>query len=664
MNNRQHWIYLRYILIAVAVVLPFALFQFAYVFKLSFFNTPARMFGIPIVVGIVFGILLAKIKILQRLSENQLEQLITKDASLEQLNQNLEAKVEQRTHELMLNQELTRNILDSQVNIVVLTDGSMMRDVNQAFFSFFSEYSNLEDFIRDHTCICDFFVSGNYHNETYLAPYMNNEIWVSYIATRPLIHHKARIQRHGRDYIFDVKVKASKLKDNKQLYVATFTDITDIMVYKNQLEATTKVLQAELFTDHMTGLPNRARLMNDLDEEPLSMLILLDIDGFREINDFFGHNSGDELLCALADFIKPHIQVAKCKLYRLAADEYAIASQQPFSEGRLVDFCRELHQLLENHVFASNGSEIMLGVTFGLSLHPPLEKSRLLAAAALALKTAKRSRKPWLVYNSSIEMHHIYARNLEEARLIKKAIQEHKVCAHFQPILNNKTRSIEKYECLARLIDDDEQVVLPGRFINAAKTTKLYHHITRIMLEQALEKITQTSYQFSLNLSTDDILDHETIQFILSCIKNYHAGDQLVIELLESEGIENFTEVIEFIHQAKDLNCRIAVDDFGSGYSNFDYLLKLDVDYLKIDASLVRYLDRDENARLIVSTIQNFAHQLGIATIAEHVHSKAVLDSVIDIGIDYSQGFLIGKPERDLCQDPSTSFLQAVRNGN
>ncbi|MDM8545967.1 EAL domain-containing protein [Candidatus Venteria ishoeyi] len=661
MNKIQkHWIYARYISIAILYILPFALFQYWYVLKLGAAEIPIRFFIIPVVVGMIFGFLLGKIKILQQDSSRQVVQLTAKDEALQRLNIQLEEKVKHRTRELAVTQSLTQNILDSQINIVMLTDGKQLRNVNLAFFQLFSEYPDLKAFLTEYNCICNFFIACVHDKDACVLEYMGDELWVEYIASRPKQSHKVRILYHGRDYIFDVKVRASRQQGKEKLYVATFTDISEIIAYKNQLEITSKALREELFTDHLTGLPNRTKLLNDLEQVAIKVLILVDIDGFREINNFFGHQNGDEILCGIADYLQPYIQNSNSELYRLSADEFAITALQLDSEAQLLAFCQELHQLLETHTFTTQSdSEILLGVSLGLSLHPPVAKSHLLSAAALALKTAKRTRKPMLVYNPGIEMHQIYARNLEEARLVKTAIQQGKVHAHFQPILNNKTLNVEKYECLARLFDEQNQLVLPGRFINAAKTTKLYHHITRMMLEQILEKIQDTScYQFSLNLSTDDILDQETVAFILNCIKQYNIGKQLVIELLESEGIENFPEVTAFIHRAKQLGCRIAIDDFGSGYSNFDYILKLDVDYLKIDASLVRDLDQDESSRLIVKTIQNFATQLGIKTIAEHVHSKAVLDSVIEIGINYSQGFYIGKPHSDLGQ-----YAAFVKNG-
>jgi EAL domain-containing protein (putative c-di-GMP-specific phosphodiesterase class I) len=154
-----------------------------------------------------------------------------------------------------------------------------------------------------------------------------------------------------------------------------------------------------------------------------------------------------------------------------------------------------------------------------------------------------------------------------------------------------------------------------------------------------------TRLDYSFNISVDDIQDRDTVMFIKRILENHwKEAPRICFEILESENIEGIPEVPEFIQLVKDYGCSIALDDFGTGYSNFYYVMAMDVDYIKIDASIIKNLDRDENAMAIAETIVSFAKRTGIKTIAEYVHSKEIYDLVVSLGIDYSQGFYLGEP--------------------
>jgi c-di-GMP phosphodiesterase len=146
----------------------------------------------------------------------------------------------------------------------------------------------------------------------------------------------------------------------------------------------------------------------------------------------------------------------------------------------------------------------------------------------------------------------------------------------------------------------------------------------------------------------EDILNQETVKFIIFLLKGYNVANKVIFEIIESEYIEDYQAVINFIENMKKLGCKIALDDFGSGYSNFEYVLKMNIDYIKIDASLIKNIDKDPNSQIITETIVNFTKKLNIKTIAEYVHTKDVFDKVKSLGIDYSQGYFIGRPQNKL----------------
>ena len=216
-----------------------------------------------------------------------------------------------------------------------------------------------------------------------------------------------------------------------------------------------------------------------------------------------------------------------------------------------------------------------------------------------------------------------------------------------QPIVDSKSMNVDKYECLVRMIDDDgEGVIPPSLFLNIAKESKLYHQITEQVITIAFDVFSRVpDVGFSINLTLDDLLHTPTVSFLRSKLDESGLADRLMIEIVESEGIENFQEVREFVADMKGRGCKIAIDDFGSGYSNFAYLMELNVDCIKIDGSLIKTMDQDKNSKIITSTILDFSRQLEITTVAEFVHNQAVLDYARNMGIDYVQGFYLGEPE-------------------
>ena len=186
---------------------------------------------------------------------------------------------------------------------------------------------------------------------------------------------------------------------------------------------------------------------------------------------------------------------------------------------------------------------------------------------------------------------------------------------------------------------------MPGAFLEVAKKSRLYTEITRRVINQAFEFFADRPRDiFSINLTLEDILDSSVMQLLQDKVEHNHMGGRLILEIVESEGIENYEQVSRFIAMMQKLGCKVAIDDFGTGYSNFDYLMRLNVDIIKIDGSIIRNVDQDRNAQVVADLVVNFAQRLGIKTVAEFVHSEAVYKKVVDMHIDYSQGYYLAEP--------------------
>lgn len=438
-------------------------------------------------------------------------------------------------------------------------------------------------------------------------------------------------------------------------FVATRHDITQLLLQQEQLIG-------QLYTDPLTHLPNRSKLLEDLGSIKDPVLILINIDRFGEINDFYGSEIGDGILQRMEERIFTGNMISSgFKLYRIYADEFALlCDKKCFVEHTYGEVVASLHAHIESHPFYINGTAIIIKATIGAVIDSAKEgrgeiaASQLLIDSDMTLRHAKQNDKEFIILNDTDKIKNEIAHNIEFIGKIKEAIADNRIVPFCQGIVDNAHinsasevpyRSVPtKYECLIRLRDADEKIVSPFFFLDVAKKAKLYSHLTRIMIDKTFEMFQKNTYDFSINLSVEDILDPKTVAFIVQKLENTDIAHRVIFEILESEGFENFDEVREFIAQIKQRGGRVAIDDFGSGYSNFAYILNLQVDFLKIDASLIKNIDKERHNRVVVETIVAFAKRLNIKTIAEYVHSKEVYEIVKEIGIDYSQGFYFHEP--------------------
>jgi diguanylate cyclase (GGDEF)-like protein/PAS domain S-box-containing protein len=434
--------------------------------------------------------------------------------------------------------------------------------------------------------------------------------------------------------------------EEKQIieYVLIAHDISELVNKKEELTR-------QLYIDPSTGLPNRRKLFEDAEKVENPSLILINVDSFREFNDFYGNDVGDYIIKEIAKRIYLVLPDEHWRLYKLQADEYAVLITKKVSVLDIERFLVVIEEEINNKSFFFNDNEIEISVSMGIAVWENVIKSKnkwkeLIIKADMALKRAKKLNKNFIFYNDSFQIVKEYEKNIYWAKQIRKAIKEDRIITFYQPIVNNLNHKIEKYESLVRLIDEEGNIVLPSNFLEVSKKSKLYPYITRIVLERCLNTFKNTDLSVSVNISILDIIDPETYQFIERKLKeNFHMAGRLVFEIVESEGVENYAYVKNFADMVKSLGCKIALDDFGSGYSNFSHIMKLNVDFLKIDSSLIRDIHIDRNAELIVQTIVTFSKWLGIKTIAEYVHSKEVFDKILQLGIDYSQGFYFGEPK-------------------
>ncbi|MEN8717828.1 MAG: EAL domain-containing protein, partial [Sulfurovum sp.] len=254
-------------------------------------------------------------------------------------------------------------------------------------------------------------------------------------------------------------------------------------------------------------------------------------------------------------------------------------------------------------------------------------------------------KKRVLIYDDSLDMRKSYEDNLKWIKILKEGFKEDLFKAYFQAIVDTKTKKVYKYEALIRYVKPDSKLVPPYKFLDVAKSTKYYANIIRIILKDSLELIINKDKKVSINISFEDISNEDTKKYIFDTLdKHKDYTHNLEFEILESEGIDDINLVKNFIKKIKSYGCKVGIDDFGSGYSNFNLLTILDVDFVKIDGSLVKEINQSSELEIIVSTINNFSQKIGLTTIAEFVADEEIYEKIKEIGTDYCQGYYFNEP--------------------
>ncbi len=417
-------------------------------------------------------------------------------------------------------------------------------------------------------------------------------------------------------------------------YIAARADVTELVENRQEM-------QALLTTDNLTGLPNRYQMLMDLSGQDMTTVILFDIHAFADINDYFGIETGD---CILVEFVRRLQQECEgkpCKLYKLPGDQSALLVKEKWSLPEVEATVEQLTDCITRRPFYVKESEIAVHVTCGISWN--VEKNGLLEAD-IALKQAKKNRQEYVVNKESGSIMLELEKNHSIAVDIKNALHEGRVVTFFQPIIRAATGEIDKYECLVRIIDEDGTVIPPCRFLDASKKARIYTKITIAVIDRACAAFADSTMEFSVNLSTQDILDLSVVKHLKRKLGKSSIGERAILEIVETEGFENYDEVAEFIKEMKEMGCKIAIDDFGSGHSNYERLLKLQVDYLKIDGSILKKLTSDEISQTIVETIVAVAKKLGIETVAEFVYDKETAELATSLGVDFLQGYYFSEP--------------------
>jgi len=478
------------------------------------------------------------------------------------------------------------------------------------------------------------------HNDSeYLIDLIN--LGVSYFIQKPLeLNNAFKVFDATSNIIYSSKLieEYNKKIENINHELKLLNDDLEIRVKER-----TRELENQLYFDKLTRVLSYSALLRDIKKSDFSTLFLINIDSFQNINNIYGFESGNSILKQFALCLKGFGNTYK--IYRTHADEFVLLkSTEIFNLSDFEKDLRKMKDKINSYKFKlDDGEFIDVDATIGVSI----SSENPLSTAHMALKYANKHRLGYKIYNKEIDITEKMNNILKWSTKIKTAIQNDLVFPVFQPIVN-KEKEIVKYEVLMRIseINDGKlDMISPYFFLDAAIKTKQYNTLSNIIIEKSFEVMNNNNKDFSINISYEDIFNHTLIKYIKINLEKFpNIGGRLIIEILETELIEDMDVMNSFISDFKKYGVRIAIDDFGTGHSNFSNILDLNPDYIKIDGSFIKNIHTDKKSYSLVKGIIESAKELNIKTIAEFIHSKEVFDVALKLGIDEFQGFYFSEP--------------------
>lgn len=438
--------------------------------------------------------------------------------------------------------------------------------------------------------------------------------------------------------------------------VLVFNDVTET-------RELTRRLARQAVQDSLTGLVNRRGFEERLREavedartrDRQHALCYIDLDQFKLINDTCGHGAGDRLLQQLESVLRPELRDQDV-LARLGGDEFGVLLVDcPLA--RAVNVAEGLRDRIQHFNYQWGGRKFAIGASIGVVpvTAQSADLTAVLVAADAACYVAKEAGRNRVHVSLPDDKHVLRHRGeMQWVSRIREALEEDRFQLVFEPMLDLRTpgRGVRHFEILTRMVDGRGAVIMPGSFIPAAERYQLMASVDLHILRSLLRflgtlpggVLRPETASFAVNLSGSSLGSPGMLESMQQAIQQSGVPpSSLSFEITETAAIANLDESVRWMKRLRELGCRFSLDDFGSGLSSYAYLRNLPVDYLKIDGSFIRRIEEDPLNLAIVNSINDIGHQIGLRTIAEHVENEAVLAKVRGVGVDFAQGYGIGR---------------------
>ncbi|MEH6559396.1 MAG: EAL domain-containing protein [Oceanicoccus sp.] len=408
--------------------------------------------------------------------------------------------------------------------------------------------------------------------------------------------------------------------------------------------------------DGLTGLPNRSYFVEQVEtllersnDSSKHALLLLDLDGFKEVNDTLGHETGDFLLQQIGPRAHDVLSKAKTTFARLGGDEFAVLFEDCGDVTSVEAMAAELMAEIRSP-FSIKELELVVGGSVGIAIYPQHGNtvSSLMRCADIAMYQAKQFSEDYKIYNSDSD--HYTLRRLSLMMDIRQAVTNDELRLFYQPIVNIEDQSVIGFEALIRWYHPEMGLLSPGEFIPLIELTDTIMPVTWWVVETAVKQLAEWQamnwdYRLSVNVSTRNLVDNGFVSFIENCLQSYGVdGHLLEIEITESTLMSDPEKARTVLQSIAELGVLISIDDYGTGYSSLAYLKSLPIDTLKIDRTFISQMLVDSQDEIIVKSTIQLAHNLGLNVTAEGIEDVTLIGRLSELGCDKGQGFFFCKP--------------------
>jgi len=486
-----------------------------------------------------------------------------------------------------------------------------------------------------------------YKTKKYQLTYQKNlqKLWIS--VAYPIIQNNEVVMVLGADFTYSVYEELLKILspiENLFFYITIFIVMMFLLTYF--LLYLYYNINKKTYIDPLTKVYNRQYLTEFLKKRSLRhyYLMLMDIDFFKKVNDQYGHDVGDDVLVAVVNEVKRNLREDDF-IVRFGGEEFLIFVSKKNSHD-VASIAQRIRAAIETMVVNSHSNIIKITISLGVNPFPfkarDIDEAIKIADEQLYIaKNAGRNRVE--IFDDANKETGITHNRISD---IQTAIDENKVHYAIQAIYTASTMKADKYEVLMRLKDKKDNIVPPDTFLPFIKNTQVYINLTKIILDKTIFILENNTFSLSINLDIQDILNGDIITLFEEIFTDKKSlAQRVTIEILEHEEITNFEEIQKNLKIFKSLGFKIAIDDFGSGYANFKYLVNLDIDIIKIDGTIIRGIDTNKAAYHVVKMILAYCENTNIHAIAEQIETKEEFETLLELGVTHMQGYYLAKPK-------------------
>ena len=529
---------------------------------------------------------------------------------------------------VLRNQEDEQRIKLFATSMQNATEGMMITDANNNIIEVNKAFENIygykeKDILGQNPCI----LSSGKNSKEYYA-----DMWRS--LERESKWSGEIVNKNASDANITQWLSISKITSddeaNARNYLAIFTDLTE-------LKAIQKFAENAAFEDSLTKLPNKVSLDKTLAQNKEQTLVVLNVNNFSYINTVYGFEIGDKLLIKLAEIFQSMFTLER--IFRINSDEFGLLLEPSLDIKNQVKKIKDYF-----YKIAVELDDITLNISFTYGAFRGTEN--LLRNASSALKLAKqRGRNTLYIFDINEVQNQDRKAFIESNKILYQALGSDNVIPFYQGIRDNVTKKISKFEVLAR-IQKDGEIISPYRFLEPARLSGVLPEITKIMIDKSFKEMSKNNYTFSINITEEDLIRNYLLKYLNKKSKEYGIDpSRVILEILEGVSSDGKKNHIKQLSAMKESGYSLAIDDFGSEYSNFERVLELEIDFLKIDAKYIKDIHTNKKSYEITRAIVFFAKNAKIPCIAEFVHDENVQAIIDELDINFSQGFYFSEPQ-------------------